>query len=154
MPTDVGDPKSVGELFARTKAAFGRLDVLFNNAGVGAPAVPLEDISFAKWQEVVAANLTGPFLCARAAIPALRRRGGGSIVNIGSIEGLWAEAGLAAYCASKGGLLALTRSIAVDFGKDGIRCTCVCPTCVPGEPCPPCDCGATGGGGSAPGSGG
>src|SRR5262245_58488830 len=66
VPTDVGDPASVQQLFAQTRAAFGRLDLLFNNAGCGAPAVPLEDLSFEQWRRVVDANLTGAFLCSQA----------------------------------------------------------------------------------------
>jgi NAD(P)-dependent dehydrogenase (short-subunit alcohol dehydrogenase family) len=129
VETDVADAAQASRLVSAAVERHGGLDILVNNAAIEHEAT-VEETSLEEWNRVLAVNLTGPFLCARAAIPALRLRGGGSIVNIGSIEGLWAEAGLAAYCASKGGLLALTRSIAVDFGKDGIRCTCICPSYV------------------------
>lgn len=125
----MSDAEQASRLVSATVERHGGLDILVNNAAIEHEAT-VEETSLEEWNRVLAVNLTGPFLCARAAIPAMRRRGGGSIVNIGSIEALWAEAGLAAYCASKGGLLALTRSIAVDYGKDAIRCTCVCPSYV------------------------
>jgi NAD(P)-dependent dehydrogenase (short-subunit alcohol dehydrogenase family) len=124
VPTDVGDPKSVGELFARTKAAFGRLDVLFNNAGVGAPAVPLEDISFAKWQEVVAANLTGPFLCTQEAFRLMKAQTprGGRIINNGSISATTPRPMLAPYTATKHAVTGLTKSTALDGRPFDIAC--------------------------------
>jgi NAD(P)-dependent dehydrogenase (short-subunit alcohol dehydrogenase family) len=88
VPTDVADPASVRALFARTKAAFGRLDVLFNNAGVGAPAVPLEDLTYEQWKNVVDINLTGMFLCTQEAFKLMKAQDprGGRIINNGSIS--------------------------------------------------------------------
>ena len=80
-----------------------------------------------EWDRVLGINLKGVYLCARAAIPRMRKLGGGSIVNMASVNGFWVEPKLGAYSAAKGGVINLTRSIALDFGKDGIRCNCVCP---------------------------
>jgi NAD(P)-dependent dehydrogenase (short-subunit alcohol dehydrogenase family) len=87
----------------------------------------IEDTPPEDWDRVLAVNLKGAYLCARAAIPRMRRLGGGSIVNMASVNGFWVEPQLGAYCAAKGGVINLTRSIALDFGKDGIRCNCICP---------------------------
>jgi len=87
----------------------------------------VEDTSPEDWARVLSINLTGVYLCARAAIPRMRRLGGGSIVNIASVNAFWLEPELAAYATAKGGVIALTRSIAIDGGRDGIRCNCVCP---------------------------
>src|SRR2546421_13085798 len=83
MPTDVRDPRSVKALFAKTKAAFGRLDLLFNNAGSGAPAVPLEDLTYEQWKSVVDANLTGAFLCTQEAFKLMKSQEprGGRLIN-------------------------------------------------------------------------
>lgn len=132
IPTDVSVPEQARRLVDAAVERHGRLDVLVNNAALEHEAT-VEETEPEDWDRVMAVNLRGPYLCARAAIPHLRRAGGGTIVNVGSVDGLWAEPGLAAYCTSKGGLLALTRSIAVDFGADGIRCTCICPSYVATE---------------------
>jgi len=132
VPTDVADPEQARGLIESAVEQHGGLDVLVNNAAVEHEATA-EDTTPEDWDRVLAVNLKGVFLCAKYAIPHLRRRGGGSIVNIASVDGLWAEPGLAAYCASKGGVIALTRSIAVDFGSAGIRCTCICPSYVETE---------------------
>ncbi len=87
----------------------------------------IEDTPPEDWDQVLGINLKGAYLCARAAIPRMRRLGGGSIVNMASVNGFWVEPQLGAYCAAKGGVITLTRSIALDFGKDGIRCNCICP---------------------------
>src|SRR5258705_2723790 len=88
VPTDVSDPASVANLFAKTKAAFGRLDLLFNNAGVGAPGIPLEQLSYAQWKNVVDINLTGVFLCTQEAFKLMKSQDprGGRIINNGSIS--------------------------------------------------------------------
>lgn len=123
---DVARPRDCERLVRTAVERHGRLDVLVNNAGVIRLGTA-ESTSVEAWDEVLAVNLRGAFLCIRAAIPHLRRAGGGSIVNVSSIDASWAEPQLAAYCASKAGLIGLTRSVALDHGPDGIRCNAVCP---------------------------
>jgi NAD(P)-dependent dehydrogenase (short-subunit alcohol dehydrogenase family) len=122
---DVADEASVEALMVRAEELSGP-HALVCNAGIQHEKTIL-DTSPQEWDHVLGVNLKGAYLCARAAIPRMRALGGGSIVNMASAVGLWAEPSLGAYCVSKGGLITLTRSIAVDFGRDGIRCTCVCP---------------------------
>jgi NAD(P)-dependent dehydrogenase (short-subunit alcohol dehydrogenase family) len=106
--------------------AFGGLDVLFNNAGIERLATVV-DTTEELWDEVLTANLKSVFLCCRAAIPVMLRRGGGAIVNNASINGIRGNTTLAAYQASKGGVVALTYSIAIDYAPHGIRANAVCP---------------------------
>jgi len=127
IPTDVAVPGQVDRLFKFAVEAFGGVDILVASAGI-ATIAPLVDTDLDSWNQVMATNLTGVFLCCRAAIPLMKARGGGSIVNVGSTNSVVAEPDLAAYCASKGGVLMLTRSIALDYGKDNIRANCLCPT--------------------------
>ena len=108
---------------------FGGLHTLVNNAGTHSDAT-VERISEADWDRVMAVNLKGPFLMSRAALPALRRAGGGSIINTGSILGLLAMKSRAAYCASKGGLTMLTKAMALDHAHENIRVNCICPALV------------------------
>jgi NAD(P)-dependent dehydrogenase (short-subunit alcohol dehydrogenase family) len=124
VPTDVGDPKSVAALFDSTRAAFGRLDVLFNNAGMGAPAVPLEEISFEQWQAVVAANLTGAFLCTQHAFRLMKSQTprGGRIINNGSISAHTPRPLSAPYTATKHAIAGLTKSTALDGRPFDIAC--------------------------------
>ena len=124
VPTDVGDPDSVDALFARTKETYGRLDVLFNNAGMGAPAVPLEELSFADWQKVVAANLTGVFLCTQAAFRIMKDQDprGGRIINNGSISAHVPRPYAVAYNATKHGVSGITKSAALDGRPYDIAC--------------------------------
>jgi len=119
VPTDVGNPESVRNLFARTKAAFGRLDVLFNNAGIGAPAVPMEDLSFEQWKAVVDINLTGSFLCAQEAIKIMKDQTprGGRIINNGSISAHAPRPNSAPYTSTKHAITGLTKSISLDCRK-------------------------------------
>jgi NAD(P)-dependent dehydrogenase (short-subunit alcohol dehydrogenase family) len=126
---DVSVPGEARRLVDETVARHGGLDVLVNNAAVEHEAT-VEDTTPEDWDRVMAVNLRGPFLCIKYAIPHLRRRGGGAILNVASVDGFWAEPELAAYCASKGGLLALTRAVAIDHGADGIRCNAICPSYV------------------------
>jgi NAD(P)-dependent dehydrogenase (short-subunit alcohol dehydrogenase family) len=128
IATDVGDPDDVRALMEATSRRLGGLDVLVNNAALELEGT-IEETHADDWDRLMRVNLRGPFLCAKHALPALRERRG-TIINIASVDGHWAEPGLAAYCASKGGLLALTRAIAVDHGREGVRCTAICPSYV------------------------
>ena len=123
--TDVGDPKAVRGLFAKTKEAFGRLDVLFNNAGVGAPGRPLEDLTYEQWKTVVDANLTGPFLCTQEAFKMMKEQTpmGGRIINNGSISAQTPRPNSAPYTATKHGMVGLTKSTALDGRKYDIACS-------------------------------
>jgi NAD(P)-dependent dehydrogenase (short-subunit alcohol dehydrogenase family) len=124
IATDVADPTSVRDLFAQTKAAFGRLDVLFNNAGVGAPAVNLEDIAVEDWRRVVDINLTGVFLCTQEAIRQMKSQDprGGRIINNGSISAHAPRPNSAPYTATKHAITGLTRSTSLDGRKYDIAC--------------------------------
>src|SRR4051812_10304537 len=122
---DVSDAPFVDSLIARTVEQHGRLDVLANVAGILRTAHTHEH-SLDTWDQVIAVNLTGTYLCCRAAIPALLGRGG-NIVNVSSTSALAGHPWAAAYSASKGGVLALTRTIAVEYGQQGLRCNAVCP---------------------------
>jgi len=123
-PVDVGDPQSVAALFAAAKARFGRLDVLFNNAGMGAPPVLLEDLTFAQWKAVLDANLTGAFLCTQEAFRIMKAQKpqGGRIINNGSISAYAPRPNSAPYTATKHAISGLTRSTALDGRKYDIAC--------------------------------
>ena len=123
--TDVGDPEAVRGLFAKTKEVFGRLDVLFNNAGVGAAGRPLEDLTYEQWKTVVDANLTGPFLCTQEAFRMMKEQTpmGGRIINNGSISAQTPRPNSAPYTATKHGMVGLTKSTALDWRKYDIACS-------------------------------
>lgn len=125
IAADFTDPESPAQVVDTVISRTGRLDVLVNNAGMMQEA-RVEDMSLADWEVTLTVNLTSPFLMIRAALPHLRATRG-SIVNVGSIEGLGSNPGHAAYCASKAGLHGLTRAVAVDYGPEGIRCNAVAP---------------------------
>ena len=128
MAADVTDRAAVDAVVAHAVAAHGRLDVVANVAGI--PQFGrVDDLSDAEWQRQLDVNLTGPFTVCRAALPHLRATRG-CIVNVASIAGLQGQAYTAAYCASKGGLVALTRALAVELALDGVRVNCVCPAAV------------------------
>ena len=124
VPTDVTDPASVRGLFARTREAFGRVDLLFNNAGVSAPAIPFEDLSLAQWQAAVNTNLTGPFLCAQEAFRMMKAQTpqGGRIINNGSVSAHSPRPLSAPYTATKHAVTGLTKSLALDGRKYNIAC--------------------------------
>jgi NAD(P)-dependent dehydrogenase (short-subunit alcohol dehydrogenase family) len=124
VPTDVTDSASVRVLFEQTNAAFGRLDLLFNNAGTGAPAVPLEDLTDEQWRRVVDVNLTGAFLCTREAFRLMKGQTprGGRIINNGSISAHAPRPFSAPYTATKHAITGLTRSTALDGRKYDIAC--------------------------------
>ncbi len=122
--TDVGDEAQVKALFDATVARFGRIDLLFNNAGSGAPPVPLEELTLAQWQAVVDANLTGSFLCTREAFRAMKAQdpSGGRIINNGSISAHVPRPNSAPYTSTKHGVTGLTRSTILDGRAHGITC--------------------------------
>jgi NAD(P)-dependent dehydrogenase (short-subunit alcohol dehydrogenase family) len=124
VPTDVCDPASVAALFATTKEAFGRLDLLFNNAGTGAPAIPLEDLSLERWAAVVDVNLTGTFLCTQQAFKLMKSQApkGGRIINNGSISADAPRPHSAPYTATKHAITGLTKSTALDGREHDIAC--------------------------------
>ena len=124
VPTDVADPESVERLFATVEEHFGHIDLLFNNAGIGAPAVPLEELTLERWRRVVDTNLTGAFLCAQRAIALMKRQSpsGGRIINNGSISAHTPRPNSAPYTATKHALTGLTKSIALDGRPFGITC--------------------------------
>ena len=124
VPTDVTDPSSVKALFALTKQSYGRLDLLFNNAGVGAPGVPLEDLSYEHWRSVVDTNLTGTFLCTQEAIRMMKSQqpGGGRIINNGSISAHSPRPNSAPYTATKHAITGMTKSTSLDGRNFDIAC--------------------------------
>ena len=130
--TDLCDPLEVGSVAREIAVTIGAPEVLVNVAGIGVAATVLET-SDEDWGRVLAVNLTGPFLTTRATLPLMLDRGSGVIVNIASVGGLVGLARRAAYCASKAGLIGLTKAIAVDHARDGIRCVAICPGTVETE---------------------
>lgn len=124
VPTDVGDAASVQALFDAVIQEFGRLDLLFNNAGMGAPAIPLEDLTLEQWQAVVNANLTGVFLCTQQAFKVMKSQDpqGGRIINNGSISAHTPRPNSAPYTATKHGVTGLTKSTSLDGRKYDIAC--------------------------------
>jgi len=126
VAVDVRERESVEAFVRAAVERFGRLDVLFNNAGIGAYGLT-PDLDPQLWHDVIAADLNSIFYGCRAAIPELRRAGGGSIINTASISGLGGDYGLAAYNAAKGAVVNYTRTLAIDHGREGIRTNAVCP---------------------------
>jgi NAD(P)-dependent dehydrogenase (short-subunit alcohol dehydrogenase family) len=124
VPTDVTDPASVKALFAKAKEAFGRLDLLFNNAGMGAPPVPMEELTYEQWKKVVDTNLTGPFLCTQEAIKIMKAQSprGGRIINNGSISAHAPRPYSVPYTATKHAITGLTKSTALDGRANDIAC--------------------------------
>ena len=124
VPTDITQPDAVAALFARTQEAFGRLDLLFNNAGAGAPAIPMEELPYEQWNAVLAVNLTGAFLCAQQAIRLMKSQQprGGRIINNGSISAHSPRPNSAPYTATKHAITGLTKSISLDGRKYDIAC--------------------------------
>jgi NAD(P)-dependent dehydrogenase (short-subunit alcohol dehydrogenase family) len=125
VPTDVADPAAIKALFAKTKETFGRLDLLFNNAGIGAPAVPLEDLPLERWKAVVDTNLTGPFVCTQEAFRLMKSQSprGGRIINNGSISAHTPRPQAAAYTATKHAITGLTKQTALDGRPFDICCS-------------------------------
>ena len=126
LAVDVTSDVSVAEMVAAADRWHDRIDVLFTCAGV-LMAGSVTDTSLDDWQKTLAVNLTGPFLCSRHVVPVMLREGGGAIVHMASTAGLVGEASIAAYCASKGGVVMLGRQMAIDYARDGIRVNVICP---------------------------
>ena len=124
VPTDVMDPGSIRSLFAHTKETFGRLDLLFNNAGIGAPAIPMEDLTLEQWKAVVDTNLTGCFICTQEAIKIMKDQTprGGRIINNGSISAHAPRPNSVAYTSTKHAITGLTKSTSLDGRKYDIAC--------------------------------
>ena len=122
VASDVGDPESVKALFAKARQKFGRLDLLFNNAGMGAPAMPMEELPYEKWRDVVAANLTGTFLCCQEAVKIMKDQSpkGGRIINNGSISAHAPRPMSIAYTATKHAVSGITKTLALDLRKHDI----------------------------------
>ena len=124
VPTDIADRDAVRALFARTVESFGRLDLLFNNAGTGAPAIPIEELPFEDWKRVVDVNLTGSFLCTQEAVRTMKsqRPMGGRIINNGSISAHTPRPNSVAYTSTKHAITGLTKSTSLDGRRYGIAC--------------------------------
>jgi len=127
LRVDVSAEDQVEAMVARCLDRFGGLDCAVNNAGIGGPTGGLETIAVDDWNRVLAVNLTGVFLCMKAQIPVMRSAGKGSIVNMASGAGLIATPGLAAYCASKHGVIGITRTAAIENAQAGVRINAICP---------------------------
>ena len=126
LPADLAQETEAARVVSETVAAFGKLNGIVNSAGIQRYG-NAEQTSLALWDEVIGANLTASFLIARAALPHLRQAGGGSIVNVGSVQSHVSQRGATAYVTSKHALLGLTRALAVDYAAEKIRVNCVCP---------------------------
>ncbi|MBY0527152.1 MAG: SDR family oxidoreductase [Gemmataceae bacterium] len=130
---DVGIEADVDRLFADVQARLGGLDVLVNNAGIAGPTCPVEEVALADWQRTLDVNLTGPFLCARRAVPLLKQAGGGSIINIASVAARLGFPNRSPYSASKWAIIGLTETWAMELGPAGIRVNAILPGIVEGE---------------------
>ena len=126
VETDVTIKADTEQMVAQTVETYGKLDILFNNAGI-AMRLPVAELPEEDWHRCLDVNLTGVFLCAKAAIPAMLKNGGGSIINMSSIYGVVGADVRAAYVASKGGVTNLTRGMALDYAENNIRVNCICP---------------------------
>ena len=131
--TDVSNEADVDAMFAALSARWGGLDVLVNNAGIAGPTAPVEDTDLQEWNQTIAVNLTGPFLCTRRAVPLMKSAGGGSIVNLSSIAGRLGFPLRTPYSASKYGVIGLTETWAMELGPSHIRVNAILPGIVAGD---------------------
>jgi NAD(P)-dependent dehydrogenase (short-subunit alcohol dehydrogenase family) len=131
--TDVSDEAAVRRMVAETLAAFGRIDMLVNNAGISGPTAPIVELDLAGWERTLAVNTTGAFLCAKHALPSMIERRAGRVVNITSVAGRIGYALRSPYAVSKWGMIALTRSLALEVGEHGITVNAIAPGAVRGE---------------------
>lgn len=127
VQTDVSQPEQVEAMVRAAVDRFGRLDVIFNNAGIEGETAFTADCSLENWNRVIAVNLTGTFLGMKYAIPAMLKTGGGVIINNASVAGLVGFPGIPAYAASKGGVVLMTKTVALEYAKQGIRANVICP---------------------------
>jgi NAD(P)-dependent dehydrogenase (short-subunit alcohol dehydrogenase family) len=125
VPTDVADPSAVEYLAAETLRAFGEVHVLLNNAAIQVNKT-VEDTTVEEWNREIAVNLGGVFLCSKFFLPHLRKTRG-AIINMSSVNGFFVEPFCAGYCATKAAIIALTKAMAIDHGKEGVRVNCICP---------------------------
>ena len=129
---DVSDEKQVARLFAEAEKFLGGLDILVNNAGVAGPTGAVETLALDAWEETLKVNITGQFLCARLAVPLLRKAGGGAIINMSSAAGRFGFPRRSAYAASKWAVIGFSKSLSMELGPDNIRVNAVCPGAVDG----------------------
>jgi NAD(P)-dependent dehydrogenase (short-subunit alcohol dehydrogenase family) len=125
--TDVSDDAAVQQLIEATVERYGRLDYAFNNAGTGGPPSAIADVARADWDRVIGVNLTGTWLCMKYEIPQMLRQGGGAVVNMASVAGIWGTPGLTSYVAAKHGIVGLTKSAAIEYAAHGVRINVVGP---------------------------
>jgi NAD(P)-dependent dehydrogenase (short-subunit alcohol dehydrogenase family) len=130
---DVAEADDVDRLFALAEEQLGGLDILVNNAGIAGPTGPIEEILPEDWRRCLEVNLTGQYLCARKAVPLIKAAGGGSIVNLSSAAGRFGFALRTPYCASKWGVVGLTKALAIEVGPAQIRVNAICPGAVEGD---------------------